>query len=91
MTTCDFCSAQACICATGATPVKHQTESAPLSKQSTFERRMVEKKMYKRGNKQRKDKSASDVPPSEEKQQKVRKEWTADTVTVHGGLKKKQF
>lgn len=47
--------------------------------------------MYKRENKWRKDKSASDVPPLEEKQQKVRKEWTVDTVTVHGGLKKKQF
>lgn len=47
--------------------------------------------MYKRGNKQRKGKSISDVPLSEEKQQKVRKEWTVNTVTVHGGLKKNNF
>lgn len=47
--------------------------------------------MFKRGNKRRKDKNASDVPPSEKKQQKVRKEWTVATVTLHGGLKKKLF
>lgn len=87
MTTCDFCSAQACICATGATPVKHQTESAPLSKISTFDRRMEQKKCVGDGIKREKTKAPLMWLP--ERKSKVRKEWTVNTVTVQAGFKKK--
>lgn len=94
VTTCDFCSAQACIRATGATPVKHQPESAPLSKKiSTFDRRMEKKKNKKkcqRGKKQRKDKSASDVPPWEEKAAQGEKRMDCGQCDCARGIKKKK-